>query len=67
MLLKHTTRTVRAVVKEISDRIVIDTLERHGAVEGLGVNLSCTEICGVSDARVTVLAKEIHQNHASTP
>jgi DNA polymerase-4 len=29
--------------------------------------LSCTEICGVPDARVTVLAKEIHQNHGSTP
>jgi hypothetical protein len=28
--------------------------------------LSCTEICGVPDDRVTVLAKEIHQHHAST-
>jgi hypothetical protein len=25
------------------------------------------QICGVPDARVTVLAKEIHQHHASTP
>ncbi|MFE4626749.1 sulfate adenylyltransferase subunit 1 [Streptomyces mirabilis] len=38
VLLKHTTRTVRAVVKEISHRIDIDTLERRGAAEGLGVN-----------------------------
>jgi hypothetical protein len=29
--------------------------------------VSCTEICGVPDARVTVLAKEIHQHHGSTP
>ncbi|MER7001152.1 hypothetical protein [Streptomyces sp. NPDC000410] len=29
--------------------------------------LSCTEICGVPDARVTVLAKENHQHHGSTP
>ncbi|MFW3470870.1 DUF6223 family protein [Streptomyces microflavus] len=28
--------------------------------------LSCTEICGVPDARVTVLAKENHQHHGST-
>ncbi|MFE8945330.1 sulfate adenylyltransferase subunit 1 [Streptomyces sp. NPDC007856] len=38
VLLKHTTRTVRAVVKEISHRIDIDTLERRGAPEVLGVN-----------------------------
>ena len=30
-------------------------------------SVSCTEFCGVPDARVTVLAKEIHQHHASTP
>ncbi|MCH0539164.1 DUF4253 domain-containing protein [Streptomyces sp. MUM 203J] len=29
--------------------------------------VSCTEICGVPDARVTVLAKENHQHHGSTP
>ncbi|MER6169307.1 transposase [Streptomyces violaceorubidus] len=28
---------------------------------------SCTEICGVPDARVTVLAKESHQHHGGTP
>lgn len=31
------------------------------------VGVSCTEICGVPDARVTVLAKENHQHHGSTP
>ncbi|MFT9787046.1 hypothetical protein ACMZ5E_12555 [Streptomyces rhizosphaericola] len=29
--------------------------------------VSCTEICGVPDARVTVLAKENHQHYGSTP
>lgn len=38
VLLKHTTRTVRALVKEISYRIDIDTLERRPAPEGLNVN-----------------------------
>lgn len=28
--------------------------------------LSCTEICGVPGARVTVLANEIHQHHGGT-
>lgn len=28
--------------------------------------LSCTEIRGVPDARVTILAKEIHEHHACT-
>ncbi|MFG2843695.1 sulfate adenylyltransferase subunit 1 [Kitasatospora sp. NPDC048296] len=38
VLLKHTTRTVRALVKEISYRIDIDTLERRSGAEGLNVN-----------------------------
>ncbi|AXI77001.1 sulfate adenylyltransferase subunit 1 [Peterkaempfera bronchialis] len=38
VLLKHTTRTVRALVKEIPYRVDIDTLERRGAPEGLAVN-----------------------------
>ncbi|MEV6742485.1 glycogen debranching N-terminal domain-containing protein [Streptomyces sp. NPDC051104] len=29
--------------------------------------LSCTPFRGVPDARVTILAKEIHQHHGSTP
>ncbi|MGA6175450.1 hypothetical protein ACPEIF_35040 [Streptomyces sp. NPDC012600] len=32
----------------------------------IDAKLSCTEICGVPDARVTVLAKEIHKHHACT-
>ncbi|WP_256968765.1 helix-turn-helix domain-containing protein [Streptomyces sp. CS227] len=35
------------------------TLVRHGP-------LSCTAFRGVSDARVTILAKEIHEHHACT-
>ncbi|MFE3583021.1 elongation factor 1-alpha C-terminal domain-related protein, partial [Streptomyces vinaceus] len=38
VLVKHTTRTVRAVVREVSCRIDIDTLERHPGEEGLFVN-----------------------------
>ncbi|GAA4995023.1 sulfate adenylyltransferase subunit 1 [Kitasatospora paranensis] len=38
VLLKHTTRTVRALVKEISYRIDIDTLEQRSGAEGLEVN-----------------------------
>ncbi|MEU9043792.1 MULTISPECIES: GTP-binding protein [unclassified Kitasatospora] len=38
VLLKHTTRTVRALVKEISYRIDIDTLEQRSGDEGLNVN-----------------------------
>ncbi|MER7770023.1 GTP-binding protein [Kitasatospora sp. NPDC096140] len=38
VLLKHTTRTVRALVKEVSYRIDIDTLERRSGAEGLTVN-----------------------------
>ncbi|MER5864740.1 GTP-binding protein [Kitasatospora sp. NPDC002040] len=38
VLLKHTTRTVRALVKEISYRIDIDTLEQRSGAEGLAVN-----------------------------
>ncbi|WP_037890921.1 sulfate adenylyltransferase subunit 1, partial [Streptomyces sp. NRRL S-87] len=38
VLLKHTTRTVRAVVKDISYRIDISTLERRPGAEGLEVN-----------------------------
>ncbi|MEV7213556.1 GTP-binding protein [Kitasatospora cineracea] len=38
VLLKHTTRTVRALVKEIDYRIDIDTLERRSGAEGLNVN-----------------------------
>ncbi|MFJ5925727.1 sulfate adenylyltransferase subunit 1 [Kitasatospora sp. NPDC092948] len=38
VLLKHTTRTVRALVKEISYRIDIDTLEQRSAPDGLSVN-----------------------------
>ncbi|MFE0460840.1 sulfate adenylyltransferase subunit 1 [Kitasatospora sp. NPDC058965] len=38
VLLKHTTRTVRALVKEISYRIDIDTLEPRSGAEELNVN-----------------------------
>ncbi|KDN86196.1 sulfate adenylyltransferase subunit 1 [Kitasatospora cheerisanensis] len=38
VLLKHTTRTVRALVKEIGYRIDIDTLEQRSGAEGLNVN-----------------------------
>ncbi|KOV63454.1 sulfate adenylyltransferase subunit 1 [Streptomyces sp. MMG1121] len=38
VLVKHTTRTVRAVVREIRRRIDIDTLDGHRADEGLSVN-----------------------------
>ncbi|MEV7780597.1 GTP-binding protein [Kitasatospora sp. NPDC088351] len=38
VLLKHTTRTVRALVKDITYRIDIDTLERRSGAEGLNVN-----------------------------
>ncbi|MFJ1702440.1 sulfate adenylyltransferase subunit 1 [Kitasatospora sp. NPDC088346] len=38
VLLKHTTRTVRALVKEISYRIDITTLEQRSGTEGLDVN-----------------------------
>ncbi|MFD9125438.1 sulfate adenylyltransferase subunit 1 [Kitasatospora sp. NPDC059571] len=38
VLLKHTTRTVRALVKEISYRIDIDTLEQRSGADGLEVN-----------------------------
>ncbi|WP_329203661.1 sulfate adenylyltransferase subunit 1 [Streptomyces sp. NBC_01435] len=38
VLLKHTTRTVRALVKDISYRIDIDTLERRSGGRGLAVN-----------------------------
>jgi predicted dinucleotide-binding enzyme len=36
-------------------------------VDNSPLSVSCTEICGVPDARVTVLAKENHQHHGSTP
>jgi len=38
VLLKHTTRTVRALVKEISYRIDIDSLEQRSGADGLSVN-----------------------------
>ncbi|MFF7989702.1 sulfate adenylyltransferase subunit 1 [Kitasatospora xanthocidica] len=38
VLLKHTTRTVRALVKEISYRIDIDTLQQRSGAQGLNVN-----------------------------
>ncbi|MEV4612972.1 hypothetical protein AB0K43_10250, partial [Kitasatospora sp. NPDC049258] len=38
VLLKHTTRTVRALVKEISYRIDITTLEQRSGADGLHVN-----------------------------
>jgi sulfate adenylyltransferase subunit 1 len=38
VLLKHTTRTVRALVKEISYRIDIDTLEPRSGAQELNVN-----------------------------
>ncbi|MFE7560646.1 sulfate adenylyltransferase subunit 1 [Kitasatospora sp. NPDC057500] len=38
VLLKHTTRTVRALVKEITYRIDIDSLEQRSGAEGLNVN-----------------------------
>ncbi|WP_035804516.1 sulfate adenylyltransferase subunit 1 [Kitasatospora mediocidica] len=38
VLLKHTTRTVRAIVKEISYRIDIDTLEQRTSAQELNVN-----------------------------
>ncbi|MFF2752109.1 hypothetical protein ACFVVA_42080, partial [Kitasatospora sp. NPDC058048] len=37
-LLKHTTRTVRALVKAITYRIDIDTLEQRSGADGLNVN-----------------------------
>ncbi|WP_377272176.1 sulfate adenylyltransferase subunit 1 [Peterkaempfera sp. SMS 1(5)a] len=38
VLLKHTTRTVRALVKEIPYRVDIDSLERRSGAAGLAVN-----------------------------
>ncbi|MET8546942.1 hypothetical protein ABZW03_40995, partial [Kitasatospora sp. NPDC004799] len=38
VLLKHTTRTVRALVKEITYRIDIDTLQQRSGTDGLNVN-----------------------------
>ncbi|MFF5801877.1 sulfate adenylyltransferase subunit 1 [Streptomyces sp. NPDC012746] len=38
VLLRHTTRTVRALVKDISYRIDIGTLERRSGADGLGGN-----------------------------
>ncbi|MFB7123479.1 MULTISPECIES: sulfate adenylyltransferase subunit 1 [Streptomycetaceae] len=38
VLLKHTTRTVRALVKDVAYRIDIDTLEQRPAPDGLNVN-----------------------------
>ncbi|WP_328957311.1 sulfate adenylyltransferase subunit 1 [Kitasatospora purpeofusca] len=38
VLLKHTTRTVRALVKDITYRIDIDTLEQRSGADGLNVN-----------------------------
>ncbi|MGW7587411.1 sulfate adenylyltransferase subunit 1 [Kitasatospora sp. NPDC054768] len=38
VLLKHTTRTVRALVKAITYRIDIDTLEQRSGADGLNVN-----------------------------
>ncbi|WP_371482366.1 sulfate adenylyltransferase subunit 1 [Kitasatospora sp. NBC_00315] len=38
VLLKHTTRTVRALVKEIGYRIDIDSLEQRSGADGLSVN-----------------------------
>ncbi|WP_033820695.1 sulfate adenylyltransferase subunit 1 [Kitasatospora sp. MBT63] len=38
VLLKHTTRTVRALVKEITYRIDIDSLEQRTGTDGLHVN-----------------------------
>jgi bifunctional enzyme CysN/CysC len=38
LMLKHTTRTVRAVVGEIVDRLDVTTLERDGAPAELGLN-----------------------------
>ncbi|MGW2399557.1 sulfate adenylyltransferase subunit 1 [Kitasatospora sp. NPDC001664] len=38
VLLKHTTRTVRAIVKDITYRIDIDSLERRSGAQGLEVN-----------------------------
>ncbi|MEV1026454.1 GTP-binding protein [Streptomyces sp. NPDC050264] len=38
VLLKHTSRTVRALVKDISYRIDIDTLQRRADIEALQVN-----------------------------
>jgi bifunctional enzyme CysN/CysC/sulfate adenylyltransferase subunit 1 len=36
--IKHTTRSVRAMVTEISDRVDIDTLHRDETIESLGLN-----------------------------
>jgi sulfate adenylyltransferase subunit 1 len=36
--IRHTTREVRGIVKEISHRININTLEKENEVEGLGLN-----------------------------
>ncbi|MFI9605131.1 sulfate adenylyltransferase subunit 1 [Streptomyces sp. NPDC052043] len=38
VLLKHTTRTVRALVRHIPQRMNVDTLERHGGTEELSTN-----------------------------
>ncbi|REK84305.1 sulfate adenylyltransferase [Streptomyces inhibens] len=38
VLLKHTTRTVRALVREVSHRIDTDTLEQRSGADGLNVN-----------------------------
>ncbi|MEU3008747.1 ATP-binding protein [Streptomyces sp. NPDC007020] len=61
--LPHTSARAGATVARV---LVADGAQRL-PVPCLKYPLSCTEICGVPDARVTVLAKEIHQHHGSTP
>jgi sulfate adenylyltransferase subunit 1 len=38
VLVKHTTRTVRAVVRQLHDRLDVDTLDRESPVAELGLN-----------------------------
>ncbi|MCQ9184186.1 hypothetical protein KMT30_35140, partial [Streptomyces sp. IBSBF 2953] len=50
------------VITPPTDTLRSAPLAEWVAVPQWTVTLSCTEICGVPDARVTVLAKEIHQH-----
>lgn len=57
----------RDVPERYGPWVTLHTLFRQWAMDGTFQRMSCTEICGVPDAGVTVLAKEIHQHHGSTP
>ncbi|MBT2399364.1 sulfate adenylyltransferase subunit 1 [Streptomyces sp. ISL-100] len=62
VLIKHTTRTVRAVVREISHRLDIDTLEYRPGGEGLSVN----DIGDVVLRTAEPLALDDYQDNRST-